>query len=206
MPFQLGSITARRYRVVGEVSIELSRTATIALRGRAWRPIDPSRGEKESIGWVNPRNVLAETFSYEEVMISHNLMLLGFRRDRKAFNKTLFRARRQALIRRVMAEKKLEKISKQQRIALEEQLAIEMLTETSPVSAFYELIWDLNSGIVLMGAASNALCEKIGEHFEATFDLKLHPIFPAIVGGQFIANNSLDEEYGLATAAAESIA
>lgn len=200
MPFQIGSISVRRYRVLGQVPVELERTATVSIRGRSWRPIDEKRGEKESFGWVNPRDLLEPQFDWEDVVISHGLVLLGIRRDRKDFSKVLFRARRARLFSAVMAEKKIQKLSRQQRLALEEQLAIDMLRETSPRSQFSEMLWDMNSGIVLMGATSNALCERIADLFEATFDLKLRVMFPALAGAEFIQSQGLDREYELATA------
>jgi len=202
MPFRTGSLSTRRYAVLGEVSPTLSKTATLAIRRYVWRPIDEQRGERESFGWVNPRRLLEPQFTFEDI-VDGPYMLLGVRRDRKAFSPVIFKARRDELIEEVKAERKIQKVSRQQRIALEEQLTVEMLKETSPTSAFAELVWDMNSGIVLMGATSNALCERIQETFEATFDLKLRPIFPALIGAQYIAAQGLEEEFHLASAEAD---
>ncbi len=200
MPFISGALSLRRYQIMGEVSPTLDRTATLAIRRYTWKPIDDSRGEKESFGWVNPRRLLDDQFSWEDLMVSP-FVLLGVRRDRKTFSPVLFRARRDRLFGETRREKKVEKLSRQQRLALEEELTIKMLKETSPASSFAELLWDLNSGIVFMGSTSNPLCERIQEVFEATFDLKLRPLYPALTGAQYIALNGLEDEFHIGKSA-----
>ncbi len=199
MGFVSGALSVRRYVVSSEVPATLEQTATLAVRRYEWRPIDDSRGEKESFGWVNPRNVLQQNFTFEDIY-DRPYIYLGTRRDRKAFSPVLFRARRDELFERVKREKEMKKLSRQHRIALEEQLTIEMLKETSPTSSFSELIWDTNAGVILMGATSNALCERIQEIFEATFDLRLRPMFPALSGAEYIASQGLEREFELASA------
>lgn len=201
MPFRTGGLSVRRYAVLGEIPGSLPQTATLAMRRYGYRPINDDRGEKEAFGWINPRHLLDETFRYEDVVDGPH-MLLGVRRDRKSFSAVLFRARRDALLESTKKERKLTKISRQQRLALEEQLTIEMLRETSPQSGFAELVWDMNSNIVLMGATGNALCERIQELFEATFDLKLRPLYPALLGADYIAAKDLEKDFHLATEAA----
>lgn len=205
MPFLAGALSARRYMVTDTVPTDIQQTATLALRRYSFRPIDDARGEKESTGWVNPRHVLDDTFSFEDVFVTP-YMYLGIRRDRKSFSPVLFRARRELRYGVVKKEKKIEKLSRQHRMALDEELTIEMLKETSPASTFSELVWDMNTNVVYMGATSNALCERIQEMFEATFDLKLRPLFPALIGADFILRQGLEEEYHLAGAMVEQAA
>lgn len=200
MPFTSGALSVRRYRVVEDPPRTLDQTATLAMRRYAWRPIDDNRGEKESFGWVNPRRVLDQQFTWDDILITP-YVLLGVRRDRKAFSPVLFRARRDDRIATIREDRGIAKLSRQQRLAIEEELTVEMLKETSPTSAFSELLWDMNSGIVLMGATANALCERMQELFEATFDLHLRPMFPAVSGAEFIAGQGLEEEFHLASAA-----
>jgi DNA recombination-dependent growth factor C len=201
MPFRTGSLSLRRFMVLGQVPASLPQTATLSIRRYSYRPIDDSRGERESFGWVNPRRLLSDAFTYEDIT-DGGYMLLGLRRDRKNFSKVLFKARMEELIGATKRERKMEKISRQQRLALEDQLTIQMLKETSPQSAFSELVWDMNSNLVLMGATSTKLCERIQEVFEATFDLRLRPMFPALIGADYIAKTGLEQEYFIASAGA----
>ena len=135
-------------------------------------------------------------------MIDGSLLYLGVRRDRKAFSKVLFRARLAEKMSGVKSAKKLEKISRQHRLALEDELAIEMLKETSPTSAFHEMIWDMSRGEILMGVTGSAACDRMRDLFEATFDLKLTPRHPALVGAEYIASQGLEAEFKATVGAA----
>ena len=199
MPFLTGSLSVRRYLVLDQIPNELEQTATLAMRRYSFKPIDDARGEKESFGWVNPRRVLQDSFTYEDVLISP-YVYLGVRRDRKNFSQVLFKARREERYGQIKSEKNIQKLSKQHRLAIDEELTIEMLKETSPQSAFNEIVWDTNSNIVYMGATSNSLCERIQELFEATFDLKIRQLFPALIGADYITSQGLEDEYHLAGA------
>ncbi len=199
MPFRSGALSVRRFQVVEDIPETLPKTATVALRRYLWRPIDDARGERESFGWVNPRRLLAETFTWEDV-VDGPYVLLGVRRDRKNFSQVLFRARRDELFDRTKSERNITRLSRQQRLALEEQLTVEMLRETSPQSTFAEVVWDTNSNLLLVGTTANTFCERTIEIFEATFDLKVRPLFPALIGADAIAAQGLEEEFRLAGA------
>lgn len=194
MGFRYGSLSARRFAVKGEMPEHFTEVATNALRRYCFKPINDDRGERESFGWVNPRALLAQKFTAEDVTLG-SVLFLGTRRDRKAYSPVLFRARLGELMRDTMRARKIEKITRQQRLALEEQLAIQMLKETSPSSAFHELVWDTARMEAYIGATSNALCDRITELFEATFDMRLMPKFPALIGADYIAEQGLEEEF-----------
>jgi len=200
MPFRSGALSVRRYVVQGELSASFERTATMAIRRYEYRPIDDERAERESFGWVNPRNLLAERFLWEDV-VDGNLAFLAVRRDRKTFNKMLFQARRLDLYERTRKERGLERLTRQHRLALDEQLTVQMLKEVTPTIAFTEMAWDLHTGDVYIGATGQALCERIVELFHSTFDIRLAPQFPSIWGYDAMCAQGLEENYDAANAA-----
>lgn len=200
MPFRAGSISVRRFQVLGDLPEDFEAMGTNAMRRYAFRPINDEKGERESVGWVNPRRVLDQKWTWDHVSRS-NLVFLALRRDRKTFSKVLFRARLEELIEKTMKERKIQKLTRQNRIALEEQLSIEMLKETSPTSAFYEMIWDTARGELFSAATSNAAAQPLIDMFEATFDLHLRARFPAIIGADFIAAQGLEDEFRAVEAA-----
>ncbi len=203
MPFRSGSLSVRRFVIQTELPESFQRTATMALRRYQFQPINADRGEKESFGWVDPRRILADEIVWEDLRDT-NLVFLAVRRDRKSFSKVIFQARREELHRRTKREKGLERLTRQHRLALDEQLTIEMLREVTPVSAFTELVWDLNTGDVHIGATGAALCERIMDLFASTFDARLSPRFPALLGYDFMAAQGLEENFHKANAAAET--
>jgi hypothetical protein len=201
MAFRSGTLSVRRFVVEGEVPEALARTATMAVRRYAWQPVDADRGEREAFGWVNPRNVLQTQLDWEDLVDGH-LAILGVRRDRKSFNKTLYKARREELFAKTRREKGVERLTRQHRLALEEELTVRMLKEVTPTTAFTELVWDMNAGEVYVAATSKALCERIADLFTGTFDLRLVPRFPALAGLAFIEEQGLEEDFARATALA----
>ncbi len=203
MPFRSGSLSVRRFMISSELPESFQRTATMALRRYQYKSINAERGEKESFGWVNPRRVLSDELVWED-LVDANLVFLAVRRDRKSFSKVIFQARREEFHARAKREKGVERLTRQHRLALDEQLTIEMLKEVSPVSAFTELVWDLNTGEVLVGATGKALCERIMDLFASTFDARLAPRFPALLGYEFMAAQGLEENFDLTNAAAET--
>lgn len=200
MPFRSGSLSARRFLVQGEVSAAFDRTATMALRRYAWKPINEERAERESFGWIDPRHPLAESLTWEDLQ-DGPLIFLSIRRDRKAFSKVLFMARLQERIEQVQKEKGLQRLTRQHRLALQEELTIIMLKETSATSGFTELVWDRNTNEVFLTATSTTLCERISELFMSTFELKLIPQFPALKGYAVLCEQGLEEGFDAATAA-----
>ncbi len=201
MPFRSGTLSVRRYIVTSERPEALDKTATMAIRRHGYRPIDARRGERESFGWVNPRRLLEAEFEWHDLTDGH-LALLAVRRDRKSFSRALFLARRDQAIERVKKEKALTRLTRQHRLAIEEELTIQMLNETTPAVAITEMMWDLNTNEVFIGATGRSLCERIADLFTSTFDLKLQPLFPALRGYRMLAEQGLEEEFAQATAAA----
>jgi DNA recombination-dependent growth factor C len=200
MPFRSGSLSTRRFLVEGEISASFDRTATMALRRYAFKPIDVERGERESFGWIDPQNPLSDSLVWEDLQ-DGPLIFLAVRRDRKAFSKVIFNARLEVRMQQVMKEKALQRLTRQHRIALQEELTVEMLREASASSSFTELIWDRNTNEVFVSATSNTLCERIGELFSSTFDLKFVPQFPALKGFTMLAQQGLEDGFDAANAA-----
>ena len=170
MSFERGSISFRAYSVIEPPADAMDRTATMAVRRYAFRPINDERGERESFGWIDLRQPLNDRPVWEEMREGH-LMVLGVRKDTKAFSQFLYKARFEARVERIKEEKGLERITRQHLLAIQEELTIQMLKETSPTTSTVEVIWDRNTGEVLIGCASNAMCERIVELFKATFDV-----------------------------------
>ena len=201
MPFRSGALSVRRFRLDEPPPETLSRTATMAMRRHAYKPINAERGERESFGWVNPRRLLDTTYSWEDV-VDGNLVFLALRKDKKAFNKALFKARRDDMIEKLCKERGIERITRQHRLAIEEELTVVMLKEVSPTTSFTELVWDTNTDEVMIGATSRTLCERIGDVFQSTFDRRLMPLFPALVGWRMLSEQGLEEGFAEATEAA----
>ncbi len=201
-----GSLACRRFVLDGEPCGEFDRVATMAVRRYSFRAINADRGEKESFGWVNPRAVLEEELSWGDLRVEGaSLVFLAARLDRKSLCPVLFRERLRKAMDKAKRDKGVERITRQHRRALEEQLTIEMLKETSASSSFTEVVWDRNSGEVFIGSGSRSLCERIMDLFASTFDMRLAPIVPSLMKYDWLERSGVedpalpsDEKLGLA--------
>ena len=200
MPLRSGALSVRRYVLQQEMPESFARTATMAIRRYAYTPINADRGEKESFGWVNPRAPLEDRFTWEDLVDGH-LVFMAVRRDRKTFSKVLFRARRDQRMEQIRQERSLARITRQHRLAIEEELTVQMLKETSPTVVFTEMVWDMNTSEVFIAATSNSLCERITDLFTSTFEARLAPQFPALLGYDYMAAQGLEENFDRANAA-----
>jgi hypothetical protein len=184
-----GSIAARIFTITEPPPSNFAEAATLAIRRYTFRPIDDSRGERTSAGWCIPGKPLVESFTAEEVCISHNRYLLGYRTDLKRIPPVIFKARVAERIAEVRREKRIEKLSRQHRIAVEEEVEIALLKQTSPKTDVIEVALLLNEGLVIIGTATQSKIDKITEMLEATFDMKLRERFPSLLFGQRFSQN-----------------
>ena len=123
------------------------------------------------------------------------LMRLVVRRDRKSVDRTLFKARLATLMEETRRAKKIERLTRQHRLALEDQLMAEMLREVTPTTSWTEVVWDTGTGDVLVGSASKSVCERITELFASSFDVRVAPQFPALLGWAWMAEQGLEDQF-----------
>lgn len=192
MSLSKGTATCRIYHVdASEAPASLCRTATMAVRRYAFRPIDSERGEDQSFGWINPRSPLNMELVWEE-MLDGNIAFLAVRIDRKAIDKVAFAARQKAMHAKVCSEKGIARLTRQHRLAIDEQLKVEMLKEVTPTTSYVEIVWDRGRSLLIIGTNSNATCERIVDLFSSSFDLRPAPQFPSLLGYAWSRGQGLD--------------
>ena len=86
----------------------------------------------------------------------------------------------------------LEFLPKGRREEIKEAVRIRLLKRAIPRSKVYDMIWDLNSGLVIFGSVNNRLCDDFAGFFLKTFDLSLMSIFPYALAGQALERDGMD--------------
>lgn len=150
------------------------------LRRYSFRAIDPARGERQAAGWVDPL-APCDFIGADVSLLDGSYLFLGFRRDRKAPNRIMLRERIKNEMARVKRESGVARLSRQQRVAIEEQETVKLLAETSATTAVTEVVLNTNTGTLLIGAASRALCERIVDFIVETFDIRPKWQHPALL-------------------------
>lgn len=196
MSLSKGTATCRIYAIdASEVPASFERTATMALRRYAFRSIDADRGEDHSFGWIDPRRVLDMALVWEN-MVDGSLVFLAVRIDKKTLDKVAFGARSKQRQAEMCRERAMSRLSRQQRLALEESLKTEMLREVSPTTSYVEIVWDRTAGLLIIGTSSNATCERITDLFASTFDVRVAPQFPSLLGYAYTQEQGIDDAPG----------
>lgn len=177
MPILNGTISACCYRTDTTCPPDARERYNRALQRHAFRPIDAEKGETQSAGWVDPRNILASPLTWDRLSVGP-YVFLGLRVDKKSVPGPLLKARLRQALREVAKEKKTTRISRTEKKAIEEQVTADLLRQASPSVAIYEASWNTATGELLIAATSKGVNEGFMEVFAHTFEMELEPAHP----------------------------
>jgi hypothetical protein len=189
-----GSFSVRRFGIRDwdpgtEAMADFRARVSAGLRRYAWRPINADRGEKTSIGFVDALRATRVPGTFEEVAVG-GVLLLGVRIDTKNIPSPVKEAAKQDLFEQVKAEKGVQRLSRQHRLALSEQVENELLVDESPSVAVVPVLLDMAHGDVWIGTAATSTSSRIMDLLMSAFDFNLSVYYPS----EYIAEKS--DEHG----------
>ena len=178
MGFDSGTISCRRFAVVGEGPASVDQNVLDMLSSNALRPGEIGIPEEIEYGWSGGRHILDSTFSFENNVFA-DCLHCALRIDTNKFPSELKQA---YLIQEEEAAAKQNPsgfISKMQkrdardivRRKMEEQLREGHFRRSKLVP----MLWDVEQSLVY-SAASGKSFEMLAEIFERTFDVSLQPL------------------------------
>jgi len=178
MGFASGSISFRRFAVVGAAPAMPDQSLLDKLSANALRPGELGAPEEVEYGWGGGRHVLDGAFGFE-----HNVFVdalhFALRIDTNKVPGELKKAYRLMEEEALAAGNPSGFISKTQRKdakdTVRQKLEEELRSGKFRRSRMLPVLWDLPSG-TLYCAASGAAFEKLADLFERTFELKLVPL------------------------------
>ena len=173
-----GAMSVRRYRVEGALPEGWRDTFVEALDAAAFRdPLSPTRKEERG-GWGQIHNLLDTGFADIGKWLYQPYVILQVRVDKKTLPAKLFRAHLDKRVRAWCEENQRERCPSKVKGELKDALELEMLKQTLPRVATYEVCWNIVDGWVLFhnsGEAANELFRKL---FFRTFGYQLLPFDP----------------------------
>ena len=193
MPLTAGTLTTRTWRVIDTLPPNFKELFERNLQRHAFRPIDPERGELQTMGWVNIRQMLDARLNLEKVLFG-NIILLALRVDRLAINQKLFRALFAQEIGKQLREKGRENLSREERLVIEDKVRLDLIKRTQPNTAVYEAAWHLESGTVFFGSTSERLNMSFADLFTETFQVTIEPQFPFLRAQHWAERQRLGKE------------
>ena len=187
-----GSFT--RFVVEGDLPEDYLENFPKRITRFSFRHIDEASDQERSAGWVNIMDMFDNRFAAMEYL-KEPCIALTWRVDvRKVPAKALKQFCREAE-QKIKAEEKLEFLSKRRRQEIKENVQAALLKRAIPRSQAYDMIWNLETGLVIFGAVSNKLCDEFSEFFLQCFGLHLKTVFPYSMAAGMLEKDEKDPSF-----------
>jgi hypothetical protein len=178
MGFASGSISFRRYAVIGEARTEVVQDMLDRLVEHAFRTRELGTPDEEEYGWRGGRHVLDASFSFENNVYA-DALLFGLRIDANKVPGELKKAYLMMEEEAAAASNPSGFISKLQKRDAKDivrrRIDEDLRSGRFRRSKLLPILWDLPSQTLFCNASDSAQ-EKLLEIFGRTFELKLMPI------------------------------
>jgi DNA recombination-dependent growth factor C len=173
-----GGVTARRFRVVGDLPDAWRDQFRERLTKNAFRE-PPTRVAKEEIeGWVRVQNLLDTDFDDFNLWLFQAFAVFSLRVDKKVLPGKLLSAHVDKKCREWARERGVERVPASVRKEIKEKMETEWLDRAFPRVAVTELAWNVTEGWALIGTTSEKTIDRIRKRFSRTFQLDLVPWSP----------------------------
>ncbi len=195
-----GSGSLTRYWVESSLPPNFMEELPPKIARYAFCNLEENSFEERSMGWVNIMDILDNRFTAMEYL-KEPFIAMSFRVDQRKVPQTALKQYCLEAEEKVKELEKLEVLPKAIRKEIKEDARNRLMKRAIPVSKTYDMIWNINSGMVIFGGVNNKLCDEFSEFFLKTFDLHLQPIFPYALACRLLEKEgaSTDVLDGLAT-------
>lgn len=177
MGFISGSASVTRFLISGSLSENYTDEFPERISRYSFRDLDESSDEERSTGWVSIMDMFDSQFIGKDFFFDPYIAL-SWRVDvRNVPGRALKQYSRKAE-EEIKRMEDAEYLSKRQRQEIREGVLIQLRKRAIPRSHTYDMVWNLNTGMVMFGSLSNRICGEFAEFFFKTFELHLTPVFP----------------------------
>ena len=160
----------------------------------SFRHIDEASDQERSAGWVNIMDMFDSRFAAMEYL-KEPCIALSWRVDvRRVPSKALKQYCREAE-ENIKTEEKLEFLSKKRRQEIKEGVQAALMKRAIPRCQAYDMIWNLQTGLVIFGAVSSKLCDEFSEFFLQCFGLHLKTVFPYSMAAGMLEKDEKDPSF-----------
>ncbi|MFC1863238.1 recombination-associated protein RdgC [Thermodesulfobacteriota bacterium] len=157
----------------------------------SFHKLDEYSDEERSTGWVNIMNIFDNDFSGKDFFM-HPYIALSWRIDtrkvpRDALNQQLVEAEQE-----IKENEELEYLPKERRRELKDFLQHQLLKRAIPKTNTYDMVWNLDSGIIICACVNAKLCDEFAEIFLKTFEIPLGSMFPYSLGAHVLGDRGME--------------
>lgn len=197
MGFDSGTVSFRRFAVVGKGPKSADEELLEKLDGYALRPDESVTVEEEEYGWCGGRHVLDGKFAFEH-NIFNDAVHFALRIDTNKMPSELKRAYAALEEESVAATNPSGFISKKQKKDVKDLVRLRIEEETKSGrfrrSKLLPILWDLPTA-TLCTSASGKSAEKLIELFDRTFRLELEPVTAGTLGQRMMQEAGKRRDY-----------
>jgi DNA recombination-dependent growth factor C len=174
-----GTLSLRRFLVLGPVPAE--KDLLEGLQQDQFRPFEDGL-EEERMGWCDWRNPLI-TPPHEDWVTQERFAIFALRLDTRRVPATLLKAH---------VDLRLQKLMKEARISLQDEVKVELLKKVLPTPKMVEVAWDLKGGVLWTTAGSSKTQGALTGLFMKSFGCELQPLAPLLLAGRLAPHLSVE--------------
>jgi hypothetical protein len=178
MPFSNGSVSFRRFAVVGNAPTSVDQSLLDKLDQHALRPGEYGVPEEVEYGWSGGRHVLDASFSFENNVYAdalHFALRIGTNKVPSELKKAWKIMEEEAAVKDNPSGFISKNQKKEAKDSVKRKIDDELRSGRFRRSKLLSILWDLPSQ-TLYCTASGSSFEKLAEIFERTFGVELQPI------------------------------
>lgn len=194
MSFLKSSTSFTRYRVIDEVSSSLWMEIPDKLRQFAMKDID-ELPEPKGWGWVSFEDMLDVDWSENPPQKGAEYMTFSFRVDTRrvppaVIKKHFALALKSEELKMKAAGKNF--ISRERKKEIKEQVLFVLNKRFLPIPAEFQVIWNVNAGLLYIASVQGKLLEMFEEYFVHSFGLHLEQLTPYGLAATFLSEAELE--------------
>jgi len=159
----------------------------------AFRPLDETSDLERSSGWVDIVDMFDNLFPGRS-FLRPPFLSLSWRVDARSIPSHALKQYCMDWENKIKEEEDLEFLSKKRRQEIRERGYVQLLRRAIPRSKTYDMVWNLETGLVYFGSVSEKLCDEFSEFFFITFGLPLKNVFPYTLAQEFLEKEGMGPE------------
>ncbi len=184
-----GTMSYKAYYVEGydPMGVEFSEWFEV-FKKNTFKEIETERGEKESFGFVDSRDLFSTELIFEHMFID-NYVYLNFRRDTIKLQKSVLERYAREIMEKFFQNKKMTKQLKKE---INTRAEAKYIKQVFPTINSYEAVWNVETKILYFFNQSGSINEKFSEIFSRLMNVELIELETATFAASFLDEKELD--------------
>lgn len=166
-----GTITATCYYIRDEIPRDFKERYIEALNKNRFVEINFNLDQEESMGWVPISDPFRTNFDLEESLWG-NYLIFALRHDTVRLPATAFKMHLKKAINEYLKESGKQRLSKTETEEIKDSLEKQLKRKALPNIRVYDIVWNLERGVVWLWTTNKKLNELFVEFFQDTFEIQ----------------------------------